>query len=147
MNYVKSLEELKGNSLYNNVRQTDYDANEYLEGLNIVSCDYKVLFERYRGFKNVCFLVDPPYLSTDAGSYANYWKLQQYLDVLHTLKDTNYFYFTSNKSNIVELCDWLESNYAAANPFHGAVRKETRANMNYNSNYTDIMFYKRKDNE
>ncbi len=85
------------------------------------------------------------YLSTEAGTYTGYWNLKDYLDILHTLKDTNYFYFTSDKSNIVELCEWMERNYSAANPFHGAIKKEIESRMNYNSKYTDIMLYKRKE--
>lgn len=144
MNYANNYEQLEKQSMYNTIRQSDYCANGYLDGLVIVKQDYRELFNRWKQFPNVCFLIDPPYLSTEAGTYTGYWKLKDYLDVLHTLKDTNYFYFTSNKSNIVELCDWMERNYAAANPFHGAVRKEIASHMNYNSVYVDIMLYKRR---
>lgn len=90
----------------------------------------------------VCFLIDPPYLSTQSCTYANYWRLRDYLDVLHTLNGTNYFYFTSEKSSIVELCDWLDKEYKKGNPFEGATRIEQRSNLNYNAGYTDIMLYK-----
>lgn len=147
MNYATTFAEMAKNSFYNNVRQTDYTADGYLDGIEIVKQDYRELFERWKQFQNVCFLIDPPYLSTDVGTYTGYWKLRDYLDVLHTLKNTNYFYFTSNKSNIVELCDWMERNYATANPFHGAVKKEIRTTMNYNSSYVDVMLYKRRSYE
>lgn len=144
MNYATSYEDLRKNTLYNNIRQTDYNADGYLDGIEVVRHDYRDLFNRWRGRPNVCFFIDPPYLSTDAATYTNYWRLGDYLDVLHTLKDTNYFYFTSNKSSIVELCDWLEHNYDACNPFAGAVRRETTSRMNYNSTYTDIMLFKHR---
>lgn len=147
MNYAVNLADMEKNSLYNNVRQTDYDATGYLDGLEIVKQDYRDLFERWKQFPNVCFLIDPPYLSTDAGTYTGYWKLKEYLDVLHTLNGTNYFYFTSNKSNVVELCDWMERNGATSNPFHGAVKKELTTHMNYNSAYVDMMLYKRRIHE
>ena len=92
----------------------------------------------------VVFLIDPPYLSTEAGTYNGYWKLGNYLDVLHTLNDTNYFYFTSNKSHIIELCDWMQRNLKAKNPFDGAVKHEIVSNINYSSKYVDIMMYKHK---
>lgn len=47
----------------------------------------------------------------------------------------------SNKSSIIELCDWLDENKEIGNPFIGAMRKEFKASMNYNSHYTDMMFY------
>ena len=118
MKYVTNLEEFEKQSFYNTCKQSDYNAEGYLDDLTIVSQDYRELFQRYRHYPNVCFLIDPPYLSTDAGTYTGYWKLKDYLDVLHTLQDTNYFYFTSNKSSIIELCDWLEQNYTAHNPFN-----------------------------
>ena len=147
MLYVTSFAGMAKTSLYNNVRKTDYTADGYLDGLEVVKQDYRELFERWKQIPNVCFLVDPPYLSTDSTTYTNYWQLKDYLDVLHTLKDTNYFYFTSEKSSIVELCDWMERNYSTANPFHGAVKKEIRTIMNFNSNYVDIMLYKRRNDE
>lgn len=142
MNYATSLAEM--DSLYNNMRQSDYDATGYLDGLEIVKYDYHELFDKWKHFPNVCFLIDPPYLSTDAGTYTGYWKLKDYLDVLHTLHHTNYFYFTSNKSSVVELCDWMERNYQAANPFRGATKREISTNMNYNARYIDMMFYKKR---
>ncbi len=146
MNYVKSFEELSKQTMYNCVRTGDYVCDGYLDGLEVVKQDYKELFERWRHMPNVVFLIDPPYLSTEVGTYSGYWKLKDYLDVLHTLKNTNYFYFTSNKSSIIELCDWLEENYSAQNPFHGSVRKEVAARMNHNSSYTDIMLFKHRLN-
>ena len=144
MNYAQSHEEMTKKTIYNHVRQTDYSAEGYLKGIDVVKCDYKELFSKWRKYSNVCFLIDPPYLSTEAGSYKGYWKLKDYLDVLHTLKETNYFYFTSNKSNIEELCEWMERNYAANNPFHGAKKIEIKSTTGYNSsNNTDIMLYKK----
>lgn len=142
MNYATTFEAFSKMTLYNNIRQSNYSTDGYLDGIHIVKMDYKELFAKYRGRPDVVFLIDPPYLSTDAGTYSGYWKLKDYLDVLHTLKDTNYFYFTSNKSNIIELCDWLEKNMQAANPFNGAVKVEMATQLNRSARYTDIMLYK-----
>ena len=75
-------------------------------------CDYRKLFDRYKDVPNVVFLIDPPYLSTEVGTYTMNWGLSDYLDVLQTLVGTNYIYFTSNKSSIIELCDWMGRNNA-----------------------------------
>lgn len=144
MNYATSLKVLSKQTFYNNIRQSNYNAEGYLDSIHVVQMDYKELFAKYRHRSDVVFLIDPPYLSTNAGTYTGYWKLKNYLDVLHTLKNTNYFYFTSNKSSIIELCDWLEKNVSSANPFTGAVKIEMKTQMNKASKYTDIMLYKKK---
>ncbi len=142
MKYATNYEQLSKETLYNTIRRTDYEADGYLDGIEVVKQDYKALFEHWRGFDNVVFLVDPPYLSTESKTYTGYWKLRDYLDVLQVLNHSNYFYFTSNKSSIIELCDWLEANHTAYNPFNGATRKEIVTQMNFNSKFTDIMLYK-----
>jgi len=144
MNYAMNLEEMKKQAMYNVVRKSDYEpANDYLQGVDVVKMDYRDLFNRWKHITGVVFLVDPPYLSTDCSTYSNYWKLANYLDVLSVLKGTSYFYFTSNKSSIIELTDWIELNLGAENPFKGAIKKEMSARLNHNAGYTDIMLWKR----
>lgn len=142
MKYVQSFKELEKETLYNCVRMSDYTTDGYLNGLTIESSDYKVLFEKYKVADNVVFLVDPPYLSTEVGTYKNYWKLKDYLDVLDVLDGTSYIYFTSNKSNIIELCEWMANKPALYNPFNGSTTSTVNNQMNYNSSFTDIMLHK-----
>lgn len=142
MKYVLSWVGLAKETLYNNVRQTDYQADGYLDGLEIVSCDYRELFDMYKNRSDVVFLVDPPYLSTDVGTYNMCWGLSDYLDVLTILNGHRYVYFTSAKSSIIELCEWMGKNRYIGNPFANSVRKEVNVQMNHNSRYTDIMFCK-----
>lgn len=75
-------------------------------------------------------------------NFENYWKLRDYLDVLNVLDSSNYFYFTSNKSQIVELCEWVETRTSTGNPFAGATVTTTAGNVNYSSGYTDVMMHK-----
>lgn len=144
MNYATNYEELAKQTMYNCVRKNDYEpAPNYLRDIEIVKMDYRTLFDRWKHVPGAVFLIDPPYLSTDCGTYGNYWKLANYLDVLQCLKDTSYFYFTSNKSSILELTDWLEKNLSSSNPFAGAKRVDMNARINYSSGYVDIMLYKK----
>lgn len=86
MKYKLSVPEMRKEALYNNIRKADYpECTDYLEGLEIVSCDYKKLFNRYKDTPGVVFLVDPPYLSTDVGTYNMSWRMSDYLDVLNVL--------------------------------------------------------------
>ena len=143
MNYVTNYEDFSKATFYNVVKHSGYNAEGYLDGLDIVSCDYRKLFEQYRSHPNVVFMVDPPYLSTEAGTYKGYWKLSDYLNVLDVLNGGRYFYFTSNKSHIVELCNWISTRTGWENPFAGAVTTTASVTMNYSSSYTDIMINKK----
>lgn len=144
MKYGLSINDLLKQTLYNNIRTTDYpECPDYLEGLTIVSCDYKDLFIQYKDEQNVVFLVDPPYLSTEVGTYNLYWRLSDYLDVLTVLAEHPFVYFTSNKSSILELCDWMGKHQSLGNPFVGCEKVEFNAHMNYNAQYTDVMLYKK----
>ena len=142
MKYQLSINDMRKETLYNNVRTTDYPiCDDYLEGLTITSVDYKQLFNQYKDRPDVVFLVDPPYLSTDVGTYKMYWRLSDYLDVLEVLTGHSFVYFTSNKSSILELCDWIGRNKNMDNPFKKCTKVEVNAHMNYNATYTDIMLY------
>lgn len=146
MKYQLSVEGMKKETLYNNIRKADYQlCPDYLDGLTITSCDYKKLYLRYKDVPDAVFLVDPPYLSTDVCTYKMYWRLSDYLDVLTVLNGHSFVYFTSNKSSIVELCQWMGKNRTLGDPFEGCVKSEFNAHMNYNAGYTDMMLYKRND--
>ena len=122
MNYAHDFEEFSKETLYNRIRLDDYHCGGYLEGVEVVSMDYRRLFSQYQLVPDVIFILDPPYLSTDCGTYKsdNYWKLSDYLDVLKCLQGTKFVYFTSDKSTIVELADWMARNDFRRNPFEGA---------------------------
>ena len=105
--------------------------------------DYQRLFEQFRLVPGVIFILDPPYLSTDCGTYRsdNYWRLSDYLDVLKCLQETKFVYFTSSKSTIVELADWIGRNPTIGNPFEGA--KVHRFHVGGVAlNYDDMMLVK-----
>ena len=142
--YATNIDELKKHTFYNVIRASGYVVDDYLNGLTVVSADYRVIFERYKNTPGVIFFVDPPYLSTDVTSYKNYWRLSDYLNVLDVLSGTRYFYFTSNKSSIVELCEWMEtrSSDLSVNPFFGSTTLTVTGSVNYNAMYDDIMLYK-----
>lgn len=143
MKYQLSVEGMRKEVLYNNIRMTNYPlCPDYLDGLTVMSCDYKELYERYKDVPDVVFLVDPPYLSTEVGTYKMYWRLSDYLDVLNVLRDKPFVYFTSNKSSIIELCEWIGANKTLGNPFKDCRNVEFNAQMNYSAKYTDIMLYK-----
>ena len=137
--WVTSLEELCKHTMYNRVRPGAYECDGYLDGLEIVHMDYRELFERERGNSRALFVLDPPYLTTECGMYENYWKLTDYLNVLRLLKGTKYVYFTSDKSQIVELCQWLADEYREAAPMWGAEVRQRTNTLNYQAKFNDMM--------
>lgn len=142
--YVTDFEGLEKETLYNNIKRNDYNADDYLQGVEIVSKDYKKLFADFKDEGNVVFLCDPPYLSTDVSSYnsKSYWRLNDYLDVLKVLDGTRYFYFTSEKSEIIELAQWMSENGFKRSPFDGAKIEIISTTLNHTAKYNDIMIYK-----
>ena len=145
MNYAFNYEEFAKATLYNKVRMTDYNTDGYLDGLEVVSVDYSELCKQYRDEPCTLFIADPPYLSTDVKTYnkVEYWSMENYLDVLTALNGLNYIYFTSNKSQIVELCQWIDDNAGkVVNIFKGASIKTIKSPTSGKNSYTDIMLYK-----
>jgi len=136
-----NYEQLAKHTMHNVIRRNNYNATGYLDGLEITHEDYKALFARFKDRKNVLFLLDPPYLSTEVGMYNCYWKLGDYLEVLKLLQGTKYIYFTSDKSQVIEFCRWLHENPLVSDSFKGAeiMRRENRM---YNIRYSDIMAVK-----
>ena len=140
--WANNFKELSSEVFYNRVKQSDYNADGYLDGLQIEHKDYKELFNEYKDNKRVLFLIDPPYLTTDCTSYKNYWGLSEYLEVLKILVGTRYIYFTSNKSQIIELCKWIKENADIGNPFDGVEKRLQQNKLNYQGSFTDIMLVK-----
>lgn len=141
--YKMSYTEIEKETFYNNIKKNDYDAVNYLDGVECVQFDYKQLHKQFKDVPNVVWLIDPPYLSTDTTTYNSdsYWRLKDYLDVLNVLHNANYFYFTSNKSQIVELCEWFDTKTFTGNPFAGSTTTTIDTTLNKSAKYTDIMIY------
>ena len=145
MHYAINYDEITKDTLYNKVRMSDYNADGYLDGLEVVRVDYSELCRQYQNEPCTLFIADPPYLSTDVKTYnkVEYWSMKNYLDVLTALSGLNYIYFTSDKSQIVELCQWIDDNAGkVANIFKGASIKTINSPTSGKNSYTDIMLYK-----
>lgn len=137
--YATNIHELSTAGFYNNLPQKPYDCSGYLDGIQIVTKDYKRLFNDYPDRESVLFLFDPPYLSTQVAHYQSYWALVDYIEVIKMLLDSpNWIYFGSNKSQIFELFSALSA-FGCINPFSDAELFTRKTHLNYASQYTDIM--------
>lgn len=144
--HCMTIQEMRHDSLYNRIRRNDIEQPiGYLDGLEITSCDYRILFEKYKDNPHSVFIIDPPYFCTDIKTYMMSWGLKDYLEVLTVLDKHKFIYFTSNKSSILELCEWMSEHKSFENPFANCNNINHLVNMNYNSKYTDIMLYNKNN--
>lgn len=145
--YAENIDDIFNyKTFYNCIKKTDYNADEYLNGLEIVSKDYRELIEDFYDEENVIFVYDPPYLTTNSESYNSvfHWKLNDYLDIVDSLKGKKMFiYFTSHKGGLLELLKWMDEKYKIENPLKNAKKISVKTSA-INSVYTDFMFYKNK---
>lgn len=141
--YVLSLNGLRKESFYNSVKKQDYDrASDYLDGLEICKCDYMRLFDEFKNNDKAFFICDPPYLSTDVTTYKMNWTLRDYLRVLNCLRASQFAFFTSEKSSLIELLEWLEDKFSYNNPLKKANEYRIRTTVNGTAGYEDIMLLK-----
>ena len=140
--WVTNLEELRKHTMYNRVKPGGYECDGYLDGLDVVHQDYRAVFEQHKSNSRALFVLDPPYLTTERGQYENYWRLTDYLNVLRLLHGTKYIYFTSDKSQIVELCRFMADEYGEAAPMYGATVRMRTNHLNYQAKFNDMMITK-----
>lgn len=141
-NYVQSFSELEKGTWYAKLRKSDFDVTGYLEGVETVCMDYRDLYNKYKNNPKVVFIIDPPYMQTQSNGYKNTWRLQEHLDCLNVLDARRFFYFTSSKSSIIELFDWMDSNEIKTSPFSCCKKVSHTQHITHNSSYEDIMFVK-----
>ena len=139
--YANSLEEMKKQTMWNRLIFEYNEAKDYLNGLEVVSCDYKALFDKYKNEDGVLFLFDPPYLTTDVKSYknVNYWTLIDYLDILLLTKCNNFIFFTSNRGSLIDLTEWMNDNFNVK-ILRGEIIERKNA-PSKDASYTDYMIY------
>lgn len=142
-NWAQSYEELNKQTMYNRVVSKGYDVTNYLNGLEVTHCDYREVFNAHKSNKKALFLLDPPYLQTECNAYKadTYWQLKDYLDVLTLLNGTKYVLFTSGKSQIIELCDWINQSFGGE-LLKGAQKYERNSRINDFAAYKDKMLVK-----
>lgn len=92
--------------LYNCVPKMPYSAEGYLDGVTRVQMDYRELLKKTP--KDAILVVDPPYLTTTADRYGKrqddvYWGLAEHFRLLNHIKGRKFIYFSSSKSEILEL--------------------------------------------
>jgi site-specific DNA-adenine methylase len=146
MHYTDSIDGFCREASYNSIPHGNYCADSYLEGVEIVRADYMQIIEQYWQ-SGALFIFDPPYLNTDNTKYkcVRYWQLKDYLNVIRAMRDIDYVYFTSAKSQVETLFLFIQEEFQAVSPFSGAQRRSRETGKNGKIDYTEFIFYKIRD--
>lgn len=120
--FAYSIADLEATGLYAHPSRTalsDADASErYLQGLEIVSVDYRELLSTYKDASNTILILDPPYLSTECSGYrGSSWSCDDYLDLLTSMPTNNYLYFSSTKFDFVPFLRRTSATWGYQHPF------------------------------
>lgn len=107
---VNHINDLHKKSFYNSIRCSDFAlAEDYLDGLEIVSESFETLMPKFANTPKTLFLLDPPYLYTQQKSY----KMKKYFAMIDFLKlmaltKPPYILFSSTKSEVLEYMEYLK---------------------------------------
>ena len=120
-NYYTTTDDLlKQTFYYNGLPKKHYDTKWYLDaldGIEFIKKDWQELFNEYKDNPNICFIADPPYLGTDKSSYSNsFWRLSDALATIKILEHPYFVYYTSEKSELIELINFLNDSFLNVKP-------------------------------
>lgn len=107
-NYADSFETLSKYSFYNRVAKEPLHAKGYLQGVERVRQDFKDLLDSYSHIQNKLLILDPPYLQTQKGNYADHFRLGQFFELIGRVKKP-YMFFGSENSDIIESFEYLKA--------------------------------------
>ena len=102
---------------YTQIRSIQYDATGYLDGVERVSSSFEELISSIP--QEAILILDPPYLSTETGRYGDIqqgirWGITEHLRLLTLIKGRSYIYFTSDKSEVLELDKAVQEAFQAS---------------------------------
>lgn len=142
---AKDWTELKRKIWWNGVAQSPYDeARDYLDGLEIRQQCFTTLLPEFVGQPETLLILDPPYVSTAQGAYANeqYFGMMQFLKLTDNIKPP-FVFFSSTKSELPAYVDYVcrakTGNWQA---WEHCQTVTVKARLNYNTAYEDNMVWK-----
>ena len=150
-NSVKSKDELTASrgekvhyNFYNSVVAKNYEADGYLDGLEITHRDYLNLLKEFAGQEKTLLILDPPYINTDQSRYKMYepFGLGAFLRLMKAIKPP-FIFFSSEKSEFADYVEFLKEtedfDYNAL--FAKAKWYMRRQSISRRSTYLDSMVY------
>lgn len=144
--FARSVDDLKKEGLWNCVSRTALSAasaERWLEGLEIVSLDWKEVVDRYKNSPNVLFIFDPPYLATVCRGYSKQdWGIAEYKELLALMPKECFLYFSSRKMDYIPLLNTLVPHWGGKSPFLEAKIFERSSTCGANTENPEILYYK-----
>lgn len=142
---VHDLNDLLQSGWYARVRLTQYDvADDYLDGLEIVSESYTDLIPKFINQDKVLLLIDPPYICTEQGAYRNetYFGMVEFLRLMRFVRPP-FVFFSSTRSELLDYLDFVISDKAEGwQNLKDYQKISVHVTMNKTANYEDNMVFK-----
>ena len=117
------------------------DISDYIEGIEFVNKDWKELFEEFCENENIIFIADPPYPKTNNFAYkGNKWELKDSLQTLEIMKTPYFVYYTSTKTGMMDIIDFLIDQGFEINSYESIVYKRSKISNICKSNEELILY-------
>lgn len=117
------------------------DIEEYIGGIDFVSKDWFELFEDYCGLENVIFLADPPFYKTSNFGFAGTnWTITDSLHTLEILKTPYFAYYTSTKSGMTEIINFMLEQGVPINEYETFIYKRRTLSKQTKENLEVILY-------
>ena len=137
--------DLKSKIWWHGIAKSPYaNADDYLNGLEIHQQCFTKLLPEFTGQPKTLLLLDPPYVSTAQGAYANeqYFGMMQFLKLVDKIKPP-FVFFSSTKSELPAYVDYVCSTKTGNWQVWANCQKvAVKARLNYNAAYEDNMVWR-----
>lgn len=135
---ITDINDFLSHEYYNLLVKSDYDPNieDYINGIEFRSCDWRDLFEEFKIQENVVFIVDPPSLLDKKDK----WDVAENLKVLEVLKTKEYIYYCTGKPNILDFIKYLRDEAKYIDDFEVASYRKIQSNTRPLNG--EVMIYK-----
>ena len=144
-NQAGTIAELLNKHMYNCIRRNDYpDSADYLRGLEIVSQPFQTLLPQYINKPKTLLILDPPYVSTLQGMYANkhYFGMVQFLRLMDMVRPP-FVFFSSTRSELMDYLDYAkDSRPKEWAKFDDMRQISIQSHISKGNSYEDNMVYK-----
>ncbi len=144
-NFANTVDDLRKQTLYNRIRLSDLpQAGSYLDGLDIIRADFEELLKQYCESPNCLLVLDPPYVCTQQGMYANktYFGMVEFLRLMRLVRPP-FVFFSSTRSELVSYLNFvIHHKIEGYKRFEGYKRIVVDTSVNHNTKYEDNLIYK-----
>lgn len=111
-----------------------------LANMKITHLDYNELFDEFKKYKNIFYIIDPPYYDTNIKSYSDNLESDESVKVLKFAATHNSLYFESTKFKLNKIIRELKQKYNISVKDHRILAKNKYQLQSNNTDYM-ILFH------